>query len=79
MLLFAVLARAVECGMGVLNLQGLSNAAWAFGTTSVVAPALLDPISVLDAMDTPITIIPTAIFPSLMFYQMLMHALATTG
>ena len=68
MLLFAVLARAAEWGMGVLNLQGLSNAAWAFATTSVLVPALLDPISVLDAMEMPASIIPTATFPSLMYH-----------
>ena len=33
------------------NAQGLANTAWAFATVGAAAPALLDPLSVLDVME----------------------------
>merc|ERR1712167_301303 len=53
--------------------QDLSNTAWAFATTGAPAPALLDPISVLDVIEA------RGFQPQLMYYAMSMQGLATTG
>ena len=49
--LFMALARVIECLMGNFNGPDLDNTAWAFATAGEPAPALLNPISVLDAME----------------------------
>ena len=48
--LFTALAAAAERHMGDFNLQELANTAWAFAMSDRPAPALLDPILVLDSM-----------------------------
>ena len=48
--LFMVLARAAGWLVGDFNVQELSNTAWAFATAGEPTPALLNPISVLDAV-----------------------------
>ena len=47
---FAVLARAAEWRLCEFNAQALANTAWALATAGEPAPALLDPIAVLDTM-----------------------------
>ena len=49
--LFMVLARAAGWFVGDFNAQELSNTAWAFATADEPTPALLNPISVLDAVE----------------------------
>ena len=47
--LFMALATMAERSMSNFNMQNLANTAWAFLTAGMLAPALLDPILVLDA------------------------------
>ena len=49
--LFKALAKMAERRLDEFNAQNLANTAWAFATVGAPAPALLDPISVLDAME----------------------------
>ena len=49
--LFMVLARAAGWLVGNFNVQELSNTAWAFVMAGEPTPALLNPISVLDAVE----------------------------
>lgn len=49
--LFAAVARTTEWRMGELKPQELANMVWAFATVGEPAPALLNPISVLDLME----------------------------
>ena len=62
--LFAALARAAEPRLGDVNLQNLANTAWAFATSGMLAPTLLDPFLVLDAMEAQGT------KPQVMCYEM---------
>ena len=55
------------------NAQGLANTAWAFAIVGAPAPALLDPVSVLDVMEV------QGCKPQLMYYAMSMQGLATMG
>ena len=71
--LFKALAKMAEQRLDEFNAQGLANTAWAFATVGAPAPALLDPISVLDVMEG------QGSKPQLMYYAMSMQGLATTG
>ena len=72
-LVFAALARAAEWRVGEFNAQELANTAWAFLTVGELTIVLLDPISVLDAMEA------RGAKPQVMYNQMLMHGFATTS
>lgn len=74
--LLAALARAVEHRLGEFNTQNLANTAWAFAIAGEQAPGLLDPISVLDAIESQSGWGAT---PWEVQYQMLIHSLARTG
>ena len=50
----------------MFNEQSLTSMAWAFATVGGLAPTLLDPISVLDAIET------RGAKPQVMHYLMLM-------
>ena len=71
--LFAALARAAEGRESEFNVHELSNMAWAFATAGEPVPAMLNPISVLDAM--------TVQGAKLQWvdYQMSMQSLVVTG
>ena len=55
------------------NPQGLINTAWAFATVDVPAPVLLEPMSVLDMVES------KGFKPQLIYYSMSMQSLATMG
>lgn len=57
--------------MGEFNLQARANTAWAFAIAGEAAPALLDPLLVLDAMEA------RATTPQVMNYQMSMQGLVS--
>ena len=49
--LFEALAKAAERLVGDFNAQHLGSTVWAFATAGHRAPASLDPISILDAIE----------------------------
>ena len=51
--LFMALASVAERRVHDFEEQSLANTAWAFAMVGEPAPALLDPILVLDTMETP--------------------------
>ena len=58
---------------GNSNVLQLANIAWAFAKAGMQAPALLDPILVLDAKEA------HGAKPQVMYYHMSMQSLAATG
>ena len=71
--LFSALAREGNQRIDDFNVQNLANTAWAFATAGKPAPALLDPILVLDTM------VLHGVNSQVTCYQTLMHSLAATG
>ena len=59
--------------MADFDAQELANTAWAFAMTGEPAPALLNPVSVLDLMEV------QGSKPQLMHYHMSMQGLATSS
>merc|ERR1711971_1165322 len=68
--LFGALAQEAKQRVGEFNPQKLANTAWAFASLGYAPPALLDPISILDAMER------RGNDSQLMHYQMSMNGLA---
>lgn len=71
--LFLVLARTTELRVSDFKPQELANTAWAFVMAGEPAPAMLNPILVLDSM------VAQGARPQLMYYQMSVQCLAATG
>ena len=71
--LFKALAKIAERRLDQFNAQALADTAWAFATAGEPAPAMLNPISVLDFMEA------RGFKPQLMYYAMSMQGLATNG
>ena len=71
--MFAAIAKEAKQCLDQFNSQQLANTAWAFATVGAPAPALLDPISVLDVMEA------QGCKPQLMDYAMSMQGLCTMG
>ena len=59
--------------MAEFKAQQLANTAWAFATASEPAPALLNPVAVLDSMEV------QGSKPELMYYAMSMQGLAASS
>ena len=59
--------------MGEFKVQELANTVWAFATAGEQASGLLEPISVMDAIESQGT------KPQLLYYHMVLEYLASTG
>ena len=64
--LFKVVAKMAQRSLDEFNVQELANMAWAFAIASMPRPALLHPISVLDAIES------RGFKPQLIYYAMSM-------
>merc|ERR1712039_212091 len=71
--LFAAFASPAEQCLGHFSAQGLMNTAWAYATSGELAPALLDAVSVLCAMEA------RGVKPQTVNYQMSMQGFAATA
>merc|ERR1739848_857185 len=71
--MFTALARAAKRRMAVFNAQDVANTAWAFAMAGEPAPALLNPVSVLDLIEV------QGSKPQLMYHDMSMQGLATSS
>ena len=71
--LFVALAMQSARHVGSFNAQELANAAWAFATAGEPMPALLDPVTVLDAQEM------QGVRPDVIHYDVSIHSLAVTN
>eukprot|EP00747_Dinoflagellata_sp_TGD_P104007 gnl/TRDRNA2_/TRDRNA2_169142_c0_seq1.p1 gnl/TRDRNA2_/TRDRNA2_169142_c0~~gnl/TRDRNA2_/TRDRNA2_169142_c0_seq1.p1 ORF type:complete len:101 (-),score=17.47 gnl/TRDRNA2_/TRDRNA2_169142_c0_seq1:64-366(-) len=71
-------ARNMEYRVGEFAAQDLINAAWAFMTAGTPAPFKLDPLSVLETMESHSSQSLDG-YGRMLHYRMSMHCLAATG